>query len=582
MNTSRSSRMPYSRTLGDLLFEQAERFGDHPALICHAPAPVCAPDPRASDGSSADQARRSEGEPGSPTVEVTATVPLAAAATGGEASEAAVSPSAFRIISYNDLLQRACRIAGAFQARGIGRGDRIGLLMNNRAEWAETFFGAAIAGATVVAFSTWSRREELDYLSGDSGIRLLVTLDGFAGQDFVSELHGLSHPALREIVVLGDGRDSGWTDYRDLLKAEPLASGGRASAVDDAIVIYTSGSSSRPKSVPLAQYGIIENGFNIGERQGYTTDDRVLLAPPLFWSYGSANAMSATLTHGATLVLQGRFEPGEALDLIERHRCTALYTLPAITAALVSHPSFHPERTRSLRTGLTIGAPQDVVTAAQVLGAAEICNVYGQTESYGNCAVTWHHWPLERRAECQGPPLPGVTIRIVDADTGTALPPGQPGLIEVRGYLMRGYIGASASQNTAALTDDGFFRTGDMGCLAETGDIRFVGRTTEMIKKGGINISPAEVEDVLMRHPAVAQAGVVGVADRLQGELLAAFVVAVPGTSVTAEELAAHCRATASRYKVPDFIVLRESLPVTVTGKLMRRELKPLAAELVA
>jgi fatty-acyl-CoA synthase len=137
--------------------------------------------------------------------------------------------------------------------------------------------------------------------------------------------------------------------------------------------------------------------------------------------------MSAAFTHGAALVLQGRFEPGEAIDLIERHRCTALYTLPAITSAIISHPSFRRERVSSLRTGLTIGAPQDVVTAATVLGAAEICNVYGQTESYGNCCVTPHDWPLERRAACQGPPLPGVQVRIVDGETGAELPPGQEG-----------------------------------------------------------------------------------------------------------------------------------------------------------
>jgi fatty-acyl-CoA synthase len=334
--------------------------------------------------------------------------------------------------------------------------------------------------------------------------------------------------------------------------------------------------------VPLAHDGIIENGFNIGERQGYTQADRVLLPPPLFWSYGSANAMAAVMTHGATLVLMDRFEPGEALDLIERHRCTALYTLPAITSALISHPAFRPERTRSLRTGLTIGAPQDVMTAAEVLGAAEVCNVYGQTESYGNCCVTWHHWPLERRASCQGPPLPGVTIRIVDPDTGAEQPPGAAGLIEVQGYLMRGYVGASAAQNDAALTPDGFFRTGDMGAMTADGTMRFIGRTTEMIKKAGINISPAEVEDVLMRHPAVTLAGACGVPDPVQGELLAAFVMLAPGARATPDDLVAHCKAVASRYKVPDFVVIRDSLPVTVTGKLMRRELKPLAAALVA
>jgi fatty-acyl-CoA synthase len=510
--------MPASRDLGLLLREQAALFGAHPALI-----------------------------------------------GGGET------------IGYDELAGRAARIASFLAARGIRRGDRIGLLMNNRPEWVETFFGAAMAGAVVVAFSTWSKRDELAYLIDDSGIKLMVTLDQFSGQNFADDLRKM---AGFDVVLSGNDRDPAWLPYSAMLDAPPSVDRSAARPEDDAIIIYTSGSSSRPKSVPLSHGGIIENGFNIGERQGYTQADRVLLAPPLFWSYGSANAMSAVLTHGATLVLQSRFEPGEALDLIEQHGCTALYTLPAITAALISHPEFRPERTKTLRTGLTIGAPQDVRTAAEVLGAREMCNVYGQTETYGNCCVTWHHWPLERRAACQGPPLPGVTIRIVDEMTGTVLPEGNAGLIEVKGYVMRGYIGASASQTQAAMTADGYFRTGDMGEMTDAGDIRFIGRTTEMIKKGGINISPAEVEDVLMRHPDVAQAGVVGVADATQGELIAAFVVPKPGHVLTETALTAHCRELASRYKVPDFISFRDALPVTATGKLMRRDLKTLAAEL--
>jgi fatty-acyl-CoA synthase len=215
-----------------------------------------------------------------------------------------------------------------------------------------------------------------------------------------------------------------------------------------------------------------------------------------------------------------------------------------------------------------------------VLGAAEICNVYGQTESYGNCCVTPHDWPLERRAACQGPPLPGVTIRITDDATGEPVPAGKEGMIEVRGYLMRGYTGSSVDQTPAVMTRDGFFRTGDMGRLLPDGTLSFSGRVTEMIKKSGINISPAEVEDVLMRHPGVALAGVVGVPDPTQGELLVAFVVAKPGEALRAEELSAHCRALVSRYKVPDAIEIREALPMTVTGKLMRRDLKQIAASL--
>jgi fatty-acyl-CoA synthase len=429
--------------------------------------------------------------------------------------------------------------------------------------------------------------DELDWLLQDSAVRILIALDRFGDNDFTAALadrwQSQRYPALRHVALLGDNLPAGFHRYDTLLSNAPLSRPGPGvapGASDDAIIIYTSGSSSRPKSVPLSHGGIIENGFNIGERQGYRPDDRVLLAPPLFWSYGSANAMSATLTHGAALVLQGRFEPGEAIDLVERHHCTALYTLPAITSAIISHPTFRPERVRSLRTGLTIGAPHDVVAAATVLGAVEICNVYGQTESYGNCCVTPHDWPLERRAISQGPPLPGVEIRIVDADSDAELPRGEEGLIEVRGYVTRGYIGSSASQTTDAIKADGFFRTGDMGRLLPDGTIAFSGRVTEMIKKSGINISPAEVEDVLMRHATVALAGVVGVPDATQGELLAAFVVAKPGVTLRPEELAAHCRALASRYKVPDFIEVRDTLPVTVTGKLMRRELKQIAATL--
>ncbi len=522
---------PYSRTLGDLLSEQADRYESRTAVICGT-----------------------------------------------------------RTVSYRELYARATLLASWLQAKGIAKGDRVGLLMNNRVEWLEVFFAANMIGAVIVACSTWSRRDELDYLIGDSSIKMLITVDEFAGQNFVEIvtdlLSDVSHagdakyaryPLLEDVVVLGDHAPSGWTAYSEIFLGPHSVqradqSGGAAEALGTAVIIYTSGSSSRPKSVPLANYGIIENGFNIGERQGYGPEDRVLLAPPLFWSYGSANAMSATLTHGAALVLQGRFEAGEALDLIEQHRCTALYTLPNITSALVTHPKFKRERTASLRTGLTIGAPQDVRLAAETLGAAEICNVYGQTESYGNCCVTWHHWPLEQRMVCQGQPLPGVTIRIVDPESGQELQPGIPGAIEVRGYVTSGYIDASAEQNRDAWSEQGFFRTGDLGSLGSDGALRFLGRSSEMIKKDGINVSPAEVEDVLMRHPLVVQAGVVGVPHKSRGELIAAYVMTA--SSVSASDLQAHCRQLVSRYKIPDFIEFRNALPATATGKLLRRELK--------
>ena len=498
-------------------------------------------------------------------------------------------------VSYSDLLARAGRVSAALHRRGLRRGERVGILMSNRLEWLEICFGASALGATVVPFSTWSTRHELEFLLEDSGIRYLFALASFGDRDYAADLAALTSgapgpggsarfPKLEEIVILG-ARTASFTAYEDFLESEAidldLPPGEGASAADDGLVLYTSGSSAKPKAVRLKLFGIIENGFNIGERQGLRPGDRVLLSPPLFWSYGGANALPAAFTHGATLVLQEKFDAGELIDLIERHGCTAIYTLPGMTSAIIRHPQFRRERVASLRTGLTIGPPQDFLEAAQGLGAAELCNVYGATETYGNCCVTWHHWPLERRAACQGPPLPGNELRFVDVETGEPVERGKPGLTEVRGYVMAGYSGASAELQAQVFTEDGFYRTGDIGYLDEEGAFVFVGRNAEMIKKAGINVSPAEVEEILLQHPGVAQAGVTGVPDRQRGEIAVAFVVPARGANIAVEDLLDHCRSVAFKYKVPDRIELCKALRLTATGKLQRRALKETATRLV-
>jgi len=501
-------------------------------------------------------------------------------------------------VTWRDLEARARRVAAGLQAFGVMRGDRVGLLLNNRVEWLEICFGASMLGAVTVPFSTWSKRAELDFLLRDSGVKVLFMLEQFGDQHYAADLAQLipalqsshpgtwrtsAYPSLERIVTLAGDALVGADSY-ERLHAEPLppAATSASRATDDALVLYTSGSTSYPKAVRLLQSEIILNGFHIGERQGYTSADRVLVSLPLFWSYGSANAMCATFTHGATLVLQSRFEPGEALDLIERHACTAIYTLPAATSALVSHPSFAPNRTRSLRTGLTIGSPQDLAVAAEVLGASEICNIYGQTETYGNCCVTWHHAPLDMRKQFQGPPLPGMRVRIVSPETGAPVSPGETGLIEVGGRVTPGYSGKSQALNIEAVTEDGYLKTGDLGRIAPDGGLQFLGRNTEMIKRAGINISPAEIEEMLQQHKDVSLAGAVGVPEAEKGEMIVAFVVAAPGSAVTSEELREHCRALASSYKTPDRIEICAELPSTPTGKLLRKELKSMAAALLA
>jgi fatty-acyl-CoA synthase len=486
--------------------------------------------------------------------------------------------------SYRAMAQQADRVAGALRAVGVQRGDRIGLLMGNRVEWLDLCLGAGALGAVVVPLSTWSTRKELAFLMQDAGLAVLVAAPRFGDSDFESDLMALQGtPGMpgKDHVWLLDGGGNHFPRLADRLAgAEPLQAlppGTGPCAGDEAMVLYTSGSTSAPKAVPLRHYAVIENGFNIGERQGLTAGDRVLLSSPLFWSFGSANALPATWTHGATLVLLEKFDAALALDAIERERCTVIYTLPAMTAALARHPDYRPDRLSSLRTGVTIGSADDFLFAVRSLGATELCNIYGATETCGNCAVTWHHWPVARRSTCQGPPLPGQQMRFVDEESGALVPPGTPGLIEVRGYTTTGYSGVSAGQNDKAFTADGYYKTGDMGMLNANGDFMFVGRVSEMIKRAGINVSPAEVEEVLRRHPSVRDVAVVGVPDPARGERIFAYVVPVAPDQFDAAALQRHCATEASKYKWPDQIECCAGLPLTTTGKLQRRELQKIA-----
>jgi fatty-acyl-CoA synthase len=516
---------PQSRTLFELICEQAERYGERPAVIC------------------------------------------------GE-----------QIASYRQLAERAGRIAAALQAHGFRRGGRIGILIENRLEWLEAVLGIAGIGAVAVPFSTWSKPAELEFLLTDSGVSALFGVSNFGGQDFAAALAQIAPncPRLRLIAMLGGEPRPGWVEYDDFItEAEPLAAAEGARPEGDCVILYTSGSSARPKAVRLRHGSLIENGFNIGERMRLGPEDRVLLAPPLFWSYGAANALPATLTHGATLVLQPRFEPDEWVGLIERHRCTAVYTLPSMTGAALRHPEFRRERIASLRTGLMIGSPEEVRIAAEELGAAQICNIYGATETYGNCCVAPCDWPLQRRMHGQGPPLPGMKLRIADPEAGRALGAGETGAVEVAGHVTPGYSGASAELNASAFTNDGYFRTGDLGFLDDEGCFHFVGRDTDMIKRAGINVSPAEVESLLLQHPAVAQVAVVGATAGERGEAIVAFVVPASGANADPETLRAHCRALASSYKVPDRVEICAELPATETGKLLRRALKYQAQALI-
>ena len=500
-------------------------------------------------------------------------------------------------LTYAMLRARVDELARALLACGVRRGDRVAVLLPNRLEWLIAALAIAKIGSVVTACSTFSTPRELAFTLEHSEAVALVMTSSFRGRNYLGALHDLCPelsrstpgelrsarwPHLRTVVCVDARRHDGVLHPDDFLARASaitrtaLERAERAVRPDDVCyILYTSGSTAAPKGVTLAHGGVIENGFSIGERQHLTPADRLWLAVPLFWSFGSANALPAILTHGGCAVLQESFEPGEALELLDRERCSVYYGMANMARAMLEHPDRPRRQLAAMRTGLTIGLPEDVAMTMEAVNAAELCNVYGSTETYGNCAVTDAHDPRELRLHTQGLPLPGMELRVVHPTTRQPLGANDVGELCVRGYVTPGYHRA-AELTARAFDADGFFLTGDLGLIDDDGRVRFRGRLREMIKTGGVNVAPLEVEEVLLQHPDVKQAYVVGVPDRVKDEIVAAAIEMRPGAALDAQALVAFCRERLASYKVPTRLVFRkaEEFPRTPTGKIHKPGLR--------
>jgi fatty-acyl-CoA synthase len=507
-------------------------------------------------------------------------------------------------ITYAELQARVDEWTRALLACGVRRGDHVAVLLPNRPEWIIAAFAIARIGGVTTAISTFSTPRELAWTLEHSEATALVTVGSFRGREYLAPLHDLCPeldrcapgelasarlPSLRTVVCVDPlGHAGGRFSPDGVLSLDGFLARGaatspgaleaarRAVTPDDiCYVLYTSGSTATPKGVTLAHGGVIENGFAIGERQHLGAADRLWLAVPLFWSFGSANALPAILTHGGCVVLQESFEAGEALELLDRERCSVYYGMANMARAMLEHPDRPRRALASMRTGLTIGLPEDVAMTMDAVAARELCNVYGSTETYGNCAVTDAHDSRDARLTTQGRPLPGMDIRVVHPERRTVLPAGDVGELCIRGHVTPGYL--HAPEATAQAFDaDGYFLSGDLGLIGDDGRVRFRGRLKEMIKTGGINVAPLEVEAILLQHPDVAQAFVVGVPDRDKGELVAAALELRTGATADASAITAFCRERLASYKVPARVAFRkaEELPRTPTGKIHKPGLR--------
>jgi len=484
--------------------------------------------------------------------------------------------SARRRVTYATLAAESAAIARGLAARGLRMGTRVGLLMPNWPEWIATAFGVWRAGGVLVPLSTLNRPREMAHCLADAGVRVLVGVRGFLRNDYAAALAeiGPGLPALGDVVWLEPPAAGGSVDLGPLVAAGegPAAT---ASDADPAVIFFTSGTTAEPKGVVHVQRALCRAAEDIAEVLGLVPEDRTWGYLPFFFAGGLVAVALATLARGGTVVLQDVFDAGETLRLLETERCTVFFAWPHQAEALIAHPRFRDARLY-LRKGVganTKWAPALYPPDHHAVGT------YGMTETGPLCTAWPWDAPLALRAGSHGPPVGGKEVRIVDPASGTPLAAGREGEICVRGPTLFAHYDHRAPAE--CFDTDGFFHTGDLGRLDERGALHFLGRLKDVIKTAGVNVAAAEVEAVLLAHPAVGVAHVVGVPDPARGENVVAFVVAKG--AVAGDELLAHCRAQLASYKIPRHLWLRreDELPERASGKVDKAALRAEAARLV-
>jgi fatty-acyl-CoA synthase len=517
---------------------------------------------------------------------------LAARAAARGDAEALVTASAR--LSYRDLHAAVRRAAKAMHALGVRRGDFVGILMGNDETWVTLFYAAAMIGAVTVPINTRFKSAELAFCLKQADVSALFTADRFLGIDFLSFLRaaepavdhtlpGDSLPLLRHVVVVGDEIPCAAKRI-----AEFLARGGSvpdgmiddlAAEVrpDDLLLIqFTSGTTAYPKAVMLTHDNMLRNATAVGERMGIRPEDRYFNCRPFFHVAGTTLSLLVSLIAGACLVTLPTFEAGAALAMMARERCTLTSGNDTLFQLMLGHPSFDPARL-CLRGGWAAAGPETIRHIVEKMGAREVCVAYGLSEASPNVVLNDYRDPVELRIAGLAKPHAGIEVRITRADTGAVLPAGATGEIEVRGWnVMRGYY-KNPEATAKAFTPDGWLRTGDLGVLTADGRLRMVGRSKDVFRVGGENVAPAEVEEVLLAHPAVATAQVVGVPDARLGEVGAAFVTLKPDAAATEAELTAFVRARCANFRVPRYLAVVASfdaIGMTASGKVQKHALR--------
>ena len=478
--------------------------------------------------------------------------------------------------SWNELRQRARKLAVGLLATGLEPGDRIGMLAPNRAEWLLAQFGSAYAGLILVNINPAYRLSELEYALNKVGCRGLITETQFKSSNYIEMVQALYPdrvPDLRTVIHLGDAEIPnmlrldqvlGLADDTSLQTLDAIA---QRSDFDSPINIqFTSGTTGAPKAATLTHHNMINNAAICATVLKFTEKDRLCIPVPMYHCFAMVLGTLVCAASGATVVFPGAaFEAKATLQAIEDEACTALHGVPTMFIAMLDHPDFQNYDVSSLRTGIMAGAPCPIELMRQVIDdmhMSEITIGYGMTETGPLSTQTSPDDPIDLRVGTVGRVLPHTEVKIVDEnDQIVAL--NEPGELCVRGYnVMLGYWGDG--------DQDQWMHTGDIATMDEDGYVRIVGRSKDMLIRGGENVYPREIEDFLYTNPKIDQIEVVGVPDEKFGEEIAACIKLAEGEQATVDEIRDFCRGELSHFKIPRYVRFVDEFPMTVTGKVQK------------
>lgn len=514
-------------------------------------------------------------------------------------NEALVYPD--RGLRYNFAnLDWLCRqVAKGMLGLGIQRGDRVAVWAPNVPEWVVLQFALAKIGAVLVTVNTSLRTAELEYLLRQSEVSTLVTVQGFRDVDYVETIYEIAPelrnaaegalkaarlPYLRSVIYIGEEHPNGTIRYDTLLikservSDEQLDAHARSEDVDDVINMqYTSGTTGFPKGVMLTHRNIVNNGYWLGEGLGLTCRDRLCVPVPFFHCFGCVIGVLGAYTHAATLIPLESFDALRVLQYVERERCTVLYGVPTMFLAELEQLDYHSFDVSSLRTGIMAGAlcPEPLMRRAMDrMNLTEMTIAYGLTEASPGITLTPRFDSVQLRTQTVGRVLPEVEVKILNPVTSETCPAGSSGELCCRGYnVMKGYY-KNPEATAEAIDREGWLHTGDQATIDAEGYVRITGRIKELIIRGGENIAPKEIEDLLRQHPKIADVYVYGVPDEKYGEEVAAAVRLKPEESATVEEIREFCEGRIARFKIPRQVRFVDGFPMTASGKVQKFKLR--------